>query len=99
LTRLIIAARAEFPAALAAVRDWLQPIEYPNYTVHLLHEAGVCTRFPEDALHLLDAVFADQQWAPPELGQCLDEIARAEPPLTQNARYLRLQQCFRRSGI
>ncbi|MGF6807440.1 hypothetical protein OKW30_002566 [Paraburkholderia sp. Clong3] len=55
LTRLIIAARAEFPAALAAVQDWLQPIEHPDYIVHLLHESGLCGRYPQDALHLLTA--------------------------------------------
>lgn len=99
LTRLAIAARGEFAAALTAVQDWLQPIEHPDYVVHLLHESGLCRRFPADALRLLDAVIANQQWAPRELGQCLDEIERAAPPLAQDARYLRLQEYFRRRGI
>lgn len=99
LIRLAIAARGEFPAALTAVQDWLQPIEHPDYMVHLLHESGLCRRFPADALRLLDTVIADQQWAPRELGQCLDEIERAAPPLAQDARYLRLQEYFRRRGI
>src|SRR6185437_4206742 len=63
LTRLIIAARSEFPAALAAVYDWLQPIEHPHFAVHLLHESGLCKRFPGDALCLLNTVIGDQQWA------------------------------------
>ena len=99
LTRLVIAARGEFPAALAAVQDWLQPIDHPDYVVHLLHESGICRRFPEDALRLLDAVIADQQWPPRELRQCLDEIVRAAPPLAQDARYLRLQEYIRRRGV
>lgn len=99
LIRLAIAARGEFPAALTAVQDWLQPIEHPDYMVHLLHESGLCRRFPADALCLLDTVIADQQWTPRELGQCLDEIERAAPPLAQDARYLRLQEYFRRRGI
>jgi len=99
LIRLAIAARGEFPAALTAVQDWLQPIEHPDYMVHLLHESGLCRRFPADALRLLDTVIADQQWTPRELGQCLDEIERAAPPLAQDARYLRLQEYFRRRGI
>ncbi|WP_151636009.1 anti-phage defense-associated sirtuin Dsr1 [Noviherbaspirillum aerium] len=99
LTRLIIAARSEFPAALATVQDWLQPIEHPHYVVHLLHESGLCNRFPEDALRLLDVVIDDQQWAPRELRQCLDEIVYAAPQLGQDARYMRLQEYSRRRGI
>lgn len=99
LTRLVIAARGEFPAALAAVLDWLQPIEHPHYVVHQLTESGLCKRFPTEALLLLNAVIADQQWAPQELGQCLDEIAHAAPNLAQDARYLRLREYFRRRGV
>ena len=99
LTRLVIAARSEFPAALAAVQDWLQPIEHPHYVVHLLHESGLCSRYPADALSLLNAVTDDQQWGPRELGQCLDQIVQATPNLTQDARYLRLREYSRRRGM
>ena len=68
LTRLIIAARSEFSAALRTVQDWLQPIEHPFYVVHLLNESGLCRKYPADALGLLNAVIANQQWAPRELG-------------------------------
>ncbi len=98
LSRLVIACRDEFPSALAAVRDWLLPIEHPDYVVHLLHESGLCRRYPSDALNLLSAVIVDQQWAPRKLGQCLDEIAQAAPPLVQEARYLRLREYARRHG-
>ena len=99
LARLIVAARGEFPAALAAVQDWLQPIEHPHYVVDLLHESGLCSRYPADALRLLDAVIADQQWAPPELGQCLDEIVQTTPQIAQDARYLRLREYSRIRGM
>ncbi len=99
LTRMVIAARGEFPAALASVQDWLQPIEHPDYAVHLLHESGLCTRSPVDALSLLNAVIADQQWGPPELRQCLDQIVQAAPNLAQDARYLRLREYSRRRGM
>lgn len=98
LTRLIIAARSKFRVALDAMQDWLQPIEHPDYVVGLLHESGLCNRFPADALRLLDAVIADQQWAPTELRQCLDEIVLAAPQLAQDARYVRLQLYSRRKG-
>ncbi|MNF56505.1 hypothetical protein D3C84_379940 [compost metagenome] len=99
LTRLVIAARAEFPAALTAVQDWLQPIEHPHYVVHRLHESGLCTRFPLDAQRLLEAVIADQQWAPKELGQCLDEIVQATPQLVHDTQYQQLREYFRRRGM
>lgn len=98
LTRTVIAARGEFPAALAAVQDWLQPIERAHHVVHLLHESGLCGRYPADALSLLNAVIADQLWGPRELGQCLDQIAQAAPNLAQDARYLRLREYLRRRG-
>lgn len=99
LTRLIIAARGKFPAALAAVRDWLQPIEHPDYAVHLLYESGLCRRHPADALRLLSAVSGSQPWAPLELGQCLDEIEQAAPQLVPDAQYQRLREYFRRRGV
>jgi hypothetical protein len=99
LTRLVIAARGELPAALAAVQDWLQPIEHPNYVVHLLHGSALCNRYPADALSLLSAVIADQQLAPQELGICLDQIVQAAPSLVHDARYLRLREYFRRRGM
>lgn len=87
LSRLAIAARDEFPAALTAVIDWLKPIEHPDYAVRLLHESGLCRKYPTDALKLLCAVIDDQSWAPRTLGQCLNQIQQAEPKLEQ-------KQCF-----
>ncbi|EPH0498105.1 SIR2 family protein [Enterobacter asburiae] len=99
LTRMVIAARGEFPVALTAVQDWLQPIEHPHYVVHLLHESGMCSRYPADALGLLNAVIVDQQWGPQELGQCLDQIVQADAQLEQDARYQRLSEYSRRRGV
>ena len=98
LTRLIIAARLEFPFALAVTQDWLQPIEHPDHVIHLLHESGLSVQFPEDVLRLLNAVLADQPWAPRELGQCLDAIVQAAPQLAKDGRFQRLQEHFKRRG-
>jgi hypothetical protein len=98
LIRLIIAARGKFPEALAAAHAWLKPIEHPHYIVNLLHESGLCRQFPADALGLLNAVIADQQWAPPKLGPCLNEIVSAASQLAIDARYLRLFEYARRRG-
>ncbi|UTA53165.1 SIR2 family protein [Lysobacter soli] len=99
LMRLSIAAGSEFPAALTAVQDWLRPIKHPHYVVHLLHESKLSSRFPADALRLLNALIEDQPWAPQELRQCLDAIVQAEPVLAQDSRYRRLSDyCRRREG-
>jgi len=47
LAVLSIAAGGEFPSALAAVVDWLRPIEHLHYVVHKLDESGLCARFPK----------------------------------------------------
>lgn len=99
LAQLCIASGTEFPSALQAIYDWLQPIEHSFYVAHRLLESGLCGEFPVDALRLLDAIIQDQLWMPPELGQCLDAIAQAMPSLTQDARYQRLREQFRRRGV
>lgn len=99
LIRLCIAAGAEFPSALTAVQDWLQSIEHSHYVVHRLFESGLCKRFPDDALQLLNAVIDDQQWAPRELVECLYEIVEAAPELAQDARFQRLREYSRRRGV
>ena len=96
LARLVIAARGEFPAALAAVRDWLQPIEHPDLIVHLLHESGLCKRFPTDALSLLNTVIPEQRWVPLQLGECLRQILQSAPHLASEPQYRRLSELVRK---
>jgi hypothetical protein len=98
LARLCIAARDQFPAALAAVRDWLQPTELPDLIVRPLHESGLSGRFPENALELLNAIIDDQPWAPRKLGRCLAAIVQAAPALLHDRRYRRLDEYAKRHG-
>lgn len=99
LSRLAIAARNEFPVALAAVKAWLQPIEHPQHIIHLLNESGLCRKYPTDSLHLLNALIAEQQWASSELGKCLEDIVLEAPQLLQDTQYRRLLEYFRRRGV
>jgi len=99
LARLSIAAGGEFPSALSAVLDWLQPIAHPGQVVHLLHESGLAARFPEESLRLLNSILSDQPWVPRELGQCLDAISQASPALLHDHRYQRLVDYSRRRGV
>jgi hypothetical protein len=56
LALLCIAAGDEFPATMSTIADWLRPREYTERVVRRLHSSALCTRFPEAALHLLDAI-------------------------------------------
>lgn len=98
LTRLVIAAGGQFAAAVESVKDWLLPIEHPNYVVGLLHKSGLCSRSPTEALQLLNSVIDDQRWGPQELGNCLNDIANAAPQLVQLASYIRLREYSKRRG-
>jgi SIR2-like domain len=96
LALLCIAAGNEFPAAVFEVVDWLRPIEHPHYVVNKLHKSGLCRRFLDAALRMLNAILNDQPWPPSELGQCLDVIAQVMPNFTQDFRYKRLVEYARR---
>ncbi len=99
LTQLSIAARGEFPAALAAIIDWLRPIEHPHYVVGLLHKSGLASRFPNDTLQLLNAIIDDQPWAPRELKECLDSISNAVPNIVQDSRFKKLSVYYQRHKV
>jgi len=98
LTRLVIAARNEFPSALEAVFDWLKPVEHPDYPVHLLYESGLCNKYPADALRFLSALIDNQPWRPRELDKCLTQIEQVEPLFGQKSSFLRLREYDRRHG-
>ena len=92
LGRLCVAAGDAFPEALRLLRTWLQPPAHPDYLVHLLHQANLCSRFPEPALDFLDLIIGDQsQWPPSDLGACLDAIRTSAPGLETDPRFERLK--------
>ena len=97
LARLCIAAREAFPNALELLRHWLQPVEHPDYPVHLLFEAKLCVQFPDDTLAFLHTVIGhNAQWLPRELRQCLHEIQHANQALVSDERFIRLSNLLRR---
>lgn len=99
LARLCIAAGGEFPTAITTIGSWLRPADHPDYIVHKLYEAGLCARFPESALQLLNAVLASQlSWLPRELRQCLDAIAQGMPTLRDDRKFRRIDELARKFG-
>lgn len=98
LTRLCIAARGEFPAALVAVVNWLQPLEHPDSICRLLQKSGLAGRFPEDALSLLRSIHDEQSFVFNELPRCLETIALANPSLSGDPRYQYLLELVHKRG-
>lgn len=97
LGRLCVAAQDRFPDALVLLRPWLQSLARPNFLVHLLHQANLCGKFPEQALDFLDRVIGGEvSWSPSELGACLEKIATASPGSTADPRFQRLLAIARR---
>lgn len=100
LARLCVAAGDEFPSALAAVGNWLRVVQHPDYVICRLQEAGLSSRFPEEALRLLFIILGDQpSGLPPELRQCLDAIDQAAPNLRQDHRFMRVDESARKFGV
>lgn len=99
LGRLCVAADDAFPDALALLRAWLQPPAHPDYLVHRLHKAGLCGKFPVQALDFLSLVIGDQtDWPPGDLGACLQAIQTAIPGLAADLRFERLVVFQRQRG-
>ena len=97
--RLCIAAGDAFPEALRVIRPWLQTLQHPDFEVHLLYEAKLCTRYPEDALAFLDKIIGDNaQWPPSDLKQCLDAIKSIQAMFEDDDRFQRLYQYLRLHG-
>lgn len=100
LARLCVAAGGEFPSAIAAVGNWLQVIERPDYVIRRLQESGLSARFPDDVLRLLFTIVGHQpSRVPRELRQCLDAIAKSAPNLLHDRRLMRVDEIARALGI
>lgn len=99
LGRLCVAANDDFPEALLLLSGWLSPPDHVDYIVHVLNDAGLCSRFPADSLEFLSLVISDNpQWLPRELHNCIDQIGVADPRFRGDPRYVRLVEVLRRHG-
>ena len=100
LGRLCIEAQDKFPEALARLQDWLQAAEYPGSLVHWLYKAGLCDKFPKQALDFLSRVIGEQiQWPLDDLKYCLETIKSASPELEADPRFERLRNYLRQHGF
>lgn len=99
LAQLCVEAKNCFPMALDMVRDWLQTIPRSMSVLHLLRESKLCVSYPQEALTLLAIITnASGQFAFPDLGQSLQQIAMAWPEARGDTRYRRLEEFMQRRG-
>jgi hypothetical protein len=97
---LCTAAGDAFPDAVQELRDWVIAPSNPDYVVHQLEVGQLTTRFPDQALALLDVLIDDNaHWAPLDLPKCLDAIGTAQPHLRDDPRFQRLLVFVRRSNF
>lgn len=97
LARLCLAAREAFPAALALLRGWLQPLGYPSHVVRALYKLEICGQFPDQALEFLSLIIGEQtRWVPGELKDCLEAIRTVAPELEADYRFEQLNSYWRR---
>lgn len=95
---LCVAAHESFPEALTLLQVWLQlrPPAHPDYLVHRLHEADLCSNHPKQALDFLSLVLKDQpQWPISGLKTCLDKIKMESPELETDQHFERLTTYLR----
>lgn len=90
LVELCAASGDCFPDAVDIVVPWLQPqLEASDLALRSLAKAGLCGRFPSDALSLLHTVVNPQGGnaiGPNYLSECLNAIVASDPALVEDHR-------------
>lgn len=100
LGHLCIVTDEAFPEAVHELTHWFRPADHPHTLIHDLNKSGLCGRFPEAALILMNAIIPEQlAWPPTDLKSCLDEVVGAQPGLGTDSRYRRLSELLRIHGI
>jgi hypothetical protein len=94
--RLCISTGEEFPDALKELQPWLQPLQYPELIMRLLHEASLSAQYPEASLVLLHTIIGDEPgWLPSSLKAVLEAIRNARGELENDDRFKKLQDYVR----
>lgn len=99
--QICVAAGDAFPDAYSTLRSWLKALSRPDYTVTILEQAKLCSRFPGATLAFLDVITIGEkaEWAPRQLARCLAQIEAADSTLAQDARFRRLLAYARQQNL
>jgi hypothetical protein len=95
--KLALSAGESFPEAFAVVKPWLVPIDYPYTVFSDLKQFDTCTRFPHEALNLLDLIIGEGVWPTSELVSCIDAIVKAAPVLSETEVFRRVDDYARQA--
>ncbi len=96
LGRVCIAAGDSFPKAMETLRDWLQPLCYPDRLAGDLLHAGLCQQFPGEALDFLNSIFREGlEVGSQYLTNCLEKISAADANLEDDSKFRRLRDLAR----
>jgi hypothetical protein len=100
IAELIVAAGDAFPDALQMLQSWIMRSDDTSSTLHSLHESGICTKFSEQALDLIDRLVPDNsRWNSNILKTNIVVIRNANQALAQDHRFLRLETIVRQHNI
>jgi len=99
LGRVCIAADGAFPEALEIIGPWLARVSNTHLLTIELEKSGLCNRFPDQSLRLLDLMLGETETFPDEHAlRCLQEIGQAKPMLKDLDSFNRIRHYFMRLG-
>jgi hypothetical protein len=88
-----------FPEAFKLLNPMLVKTKYFDLPVQELAQTDLPTKYPLEALLLLDAIAdEDNQWPSGKLGKCLEEIGTTNSDLRSHPAYRRLREYLDRYG-
>ncbi len=98
LAKLCIAAQEAFPEAVAELRHWLQPVQYPGHLLRRLNASGICSKHPKSALEFLALVTSEEPPWGRDLEECVKQIQSNASDLENDSRFQELVERLRSSG-
>lgn len=93
-------AGTEFPNAVKALIDWIEPVDYLGNDINDMIDASYGEQYPDECLLLLSKMIKESiSYIPKKTLICLTSISNAAPYLKENREYMRLDELVTRRGI
>lgn len=98
--KVMIEADDAFPDAFQTLRDWIMPVDESGSILHSLQASGLCTKFPEHALDLLNLLIPAHLPASADLlRDNLVQIRNANVALANDDRFARMETIIRQNNL
>ena len=94
IAKICIAAEECFADAVGQLKDFLVAVERPDGVYYSLANAGLCAKFPEEALRLMAAISGEDAhiYSRDKLRGCLNDIQQSRPELTEWQEFAQLKK-------